>query len=262
MKSQTSLTIEDADRILQARMIYQYDTEWNMAICTLCCSAVAGKSLRAHANRFHKISYRDYRPSLDALRTKSLPNGVADFPRPANGTPAIAGLKVHDGFECVICHYLTTSKDLIMNHINKHPIAAHSYCPVKLQVWINGYSSGLIVRLGVEIAAQAIGLSLCRPLCLPCLIFHQHLLHLPLDSRVRRIHRGKNNFWIRKLDVLLIYKQLHSNFMKATRRTILCLGLNSPSGRYRLKGRIWRYNSLFLYVLSLPRVSVPHDFCN
>ena len=134
MKTKRTLTMEEADQILQTQVIYRYDAEWNIAICTLCHSAVTGKGLMKHAHSIHKLTYHDYRPSIDALRMKSLPHRLADFPQPANGTPVIAGLKVHEGFECIVCHYLTTSKELIARHMNKHPIAACSYCPVKLQV--------------------------------------------------------------------------------------------------------------------------------
>src|SRR5579859_6129773 len=45
-----------------------------------------------HAHWIHHISRHDYKPCIDALRTKSLPHRLADFPRPTNGTPAIVGL--------------------------------------------------------------------------------------------------------------------------------------------------------------------------
>jgi hypothetical protein len=72
--------------------LFRHDTEWNVAICTLCQHAVAGKTLQRHANGIHKIPYVEYKPCIDALQTKSIPYTLAEFPNPGNGIPAITTL--------------------------------------------------------------------------------------------------------------------------------------------------------------------------
>jgi len=92
--------------------------------------------LQRHAHENHQLSYRDYKPCVDSLRTKSLPNTLADFPHPPHGTSAVAGLKVHGGFECVVCHYLTTNEKTVKQHTKTHLDDMGSYRTVKLQVCI------------------------------------------------------------------------------------------------------------------------------
>ena len=122
-----------ADKVLPERTLFLHNREWNVAICTLCQHAVAGKTLQRHAQD-HKIRYIEYKPCIDALQTKSLPYTLDEFPNPANGIPAITGLKVYDGFECTMCTYLTISKLLMDKHRTQHT-GINDYCrPAKLQV--------------------------------------------------------------------------------------------------------------------------------
>jgi hypothetical protein len=121
-----------ADKILPD--LFRHDTEWNVAICTLCQHAVAGKTLRRHAKDTHQIPYRESKSCIEALHTKSILHTLEEFPNPANGIPAITGLKVYDGFKCSMCTYLTTSEILMEKHAQKHP-GMTDYCrPSKLQV--------------------------------------------------------------------------------------------------------------------------------
>ena len=114
--------------------LYRHDTEWKVAICTLCQHAVAGKTLQRHANSIHKIPYVEYKPCIDALQTKSIPYTLAEFPNPANGIAAITELKVYEGLECCMCSYLTTSKTLMDKHAKMHPGTTDYFRPAKLQV--------------------------------------------------------------------------------------------------------------------------------
>ena len=107
-----------------------------MAICTICHIGIGFNTLIRHARGNHGIPYKEYKPSIDALLTKStaLLNTSADFPLPPNGTAMIVGLTVHDGFECIICHYLTTNEQLMRQHKSIHSDVVNYIRSVKLQV--------------------------------------------------------------------------------------------------------------------------------
>ena len=74
------------------------------------------------------------RPSMLFLLNQPLSNTSADFPLPPNGTAMIVGLTVHDGFECIICHYLTTNEQLMRQHKSTHSDVVDYIHSVKLQV--------------------------------------------------------------------------------------------------------------------------------
>ena len=185
-KKSNTLTIEQADRILQDQSIYRYDREWNVAICAHCRFAVGENTLAGHA-RTHNLSARDYGPCIQALQTKNLPKTLADFLRPSNGIPPIVDLHVNDGFSCSLCSFMTRSKSLIKEHGIKHPGIKDYRREVKLQVSIKLYSLlicryGTEVRHGLDQLIHRIGLSLCPEL----------LLQFQLPRRLQ-IYRSKND---------------------------------------------------------------------
>jgi hypothetical protein len=148
-KKSNTLTIEQADRILQDQSIYRYDREWNVAICTHYYFAVGENTLAAHA-RTHSLSARDYGSCIQALQTKNLPKTLADFLYPSNRIPPIVDLHVNDRFSYSLCSFLTRSKSLIKEHRIKYPGIKDYRREVKLQVSIKLYSL-LICRCGAEI---------------------------------------------------------------------------------------------------------------
>jgi Orsellinic acid/F9775 biosynthesis cluster protein D len=148
MKTPSTLTAEEADRILEAQTPYRYDQEWNVAICTHCKYAVGRNTLADHA-RSHDIYFKDYKSCVQALQTKEVRKTLADFLRPSNGIPPIAGLKIDDGFSCTRCNFLTKNKGLIKEHGKKHPGIRDYRREVKLQVL--NFCSVLICRRGVRI---------------------------------------------------------------------------------------------------------------
>jgi hypothetical protein len=81
MLSDSDPTVKPAGQILpEPSLLFRHDTEWNVAICTRCEYAVAAKTLQRHARESHQISHYDYKSSVNALQTKSLPNTYAEFP--------------------------------------------------------------------------------------------------------------------------------------------------------------------------------------
>jgi hypothetical protein len=137
IKIPRTLTLEEADRILQSQIPYRYDREWNIAICAQCQYAIRGTTLAIHARVCQKKYIKEYESCVLALQTKNVRKTLTDFPRPPNGIPPIAGLKIDDGFGCTLCNYLTKSKSLIKEHGIKHPGIKDYHREVKLQVSIN-----------------------------------------------------------------------------------------------------------------------------
>jgi hypothetical protein len=167
MKKQlTLLTDEEADRILEAKTVYRYDREWNVAICTHCQYAVPGDNLADHMVKNHRVFYEDYHLPVQALYTKSVVMSIADFPHPSNGIPTIPGLKMIDGFSCSLCNFLTKNEDnMRKKHRRKHPGITDYTRLVKLQVSIFFYlvlicRHGAEMECGVEMPIQFIGLSM------------------------------------------------------------------------------------------------------
>jgi hypothetical protein len=66
IKKPCTLSVEQADQILQAQSIYRYDREWNVAICARCHFAIGENTLAAHT-RTHNLSARDYGSCIQAL---------------------------------------------------------------------------------------------------------------------------------------------------------------------------------------------------
>jgi hypothetical protein len=91
LKKLYTLSIEEADRILQDQSIYRYDREWNIAICAYYHFAIAGNTLAAYARR-HKISYRDYESIVQALLMKNIRKTLADLSRLSDGIAPIEGV--------------------------------------------------------------------------------------------------------------------------------------------------------------------------
>jgi Orsellinic acid/F9775 biosynthesis cluster protein D len=187
MKKQlTPLTDEEADRILEAKTVYRYDSEWNIAICTHCQYAVPGDSLADHAVSKHRIFYKDYHLPVQALYIKSIVMSIVDFPRPSNDAPPIPGLKMINGFGCSLCNFLTKNKDYMRKHGRKHPGITDYTRLVKLQVSIKSfffylvliYRHGTEMERGVEMLIQFIGLS---------------MMSLLRFLRRYQIHHGKKN---------------------------------------------------------------------
>jgi hypothetical protein len=210
-KKSNTLTVEQADRILQNQLIYRYDWEWNIAIYAHYRFAIEENTLADHA-RTHNLSVRDYESCIQALQIKNLLKTLADFSRSSNRIPPIVDLHVNDRFSCSLYSFLTRSKSLIKEHRIKHPGIKDYRREVKLQVSIK-LCSLLICRCRAEVQHGLDQLIHCIRLSLYyrlLLLLLYHLLHLP----------SENNYRIKSRNVLLGKSQRYFSFTIAIRRTI------------------------------------------
>jgi hypothetical protein len=95
MKISSTLTVEEADRILETQTVYRYDREWNVAICIQYQYAIRDDNLRFYARSTHEIFYKDYASCIQALQIKLVSKTLADFSRLLNRILSIASLKTN-----------------------------------------------------------------------------------------------------------------------------------------------------------------------
>ena len=131
-----SLTQNEITYILDRQDLVRYIQRHEMIVCLKCNHGVAFNNLSTHLHT-HKIPHHVYNPIINALRHLPHRETIQDFPHPFNEEPPIQGLKIIDGFQCVICEFLTASRGMITTHKCRHiDIERDHFRIVKMQTWI------------------------------------------------------------------------------------------------------------------------------
>jgi hypothetical protein len=119
----------------------QYNYQHQVAICSDCQTGHTKKNLKRHlSGPPHSLKKHQWKPILNALKDKPLLQSYAHFPRPANGSQSVPYLKIDDGFECNICGFVITSRQVMeTGHGKCHKEDLNwdrktFYHPVKVQV--------------------------------------------------------------------------------------------------------------------------------
>lgn len=125
--------------------IMRYDETWQVSICRKCQIGVHGNTLIRHLReKCHRYHKDDWGPIVEALKDRPQPRSKDSFPRPCNGIPPIADIKIWDGFACNLCEYIVTSKEVIHSRHKKvhRSVLRYQeifYRPVKVQVTPSNY---------------------------------------------------------------------------------------------------------------------------
>ncbi|KAF7532207.1 hypothetical protein G7Z17_g13664 [Cylindrodendrum hubeiense] len=126
----------------------QLNEEYGMLICQHCCHAIRpGQSIARHFRREHQLKGPDLREIIDYFEGMGLSDPVYAT-LPEDGSAPIVPLKIHHGFSCVECRYLTIAGDNITKHWRA---AGHEHHRREID------SSGAMERVGAKQYAERLG---------------------------------------------------------------------------------------------------------
>lgn len=109
--------------------LFHFLLEQRVLICKSCAAGVVPKHLKTHIRTHHRHYSSDFRTKrsttdwvqnvlLPSLSRKPLDPLIEDLPIPAPGEEALPALRVHSGYGCTHCHFVTKREDNASRHYN------------------------------------------------------------------------------------------------------------------------------------------------
>ncbi|EXU99161.1 DUF3505 domain protein, partial [Metarhizium robertsii] len=113
------------------------DDKHQLLLCKTCGHAVMpGSSAQTHFSQKHQVKGEQLRAIADYVDVDSL-NDPNTIEVPADRSEPLPHLKIHDGFSCDACRYLTKSQNCLARHWrdSKHGAGRPRYSCVQMQSW-------------------------------------------------------------------------------------------------------------------------------